>query len=274
VLTKISLPDDVLDFWGLDRDPFTNEMETSEDIFDMKELAKAEKKIMVAVDKNGWVAITGAIGSGKSTLIKRAKARLEKKSGVILVEPRTFEKQYLRASHVCDSILQDINAPLARGTLEHRARAVGRALEAAFRENKKVVILIDEAHLLTNDALLALKRIYECELGFKKLLSIILVGQNKLARTLKGDYEVAEVGQRVDLLDLKGINGAMGDYLDHKLQRAGMRAGREVFDKTALKVMHERAHTPLEVNNLAAWAMIRAHEIDEKTVTGEVIKSI
>ncbi len=274
MITKISLSEEVLAHYGLDRDPFTNEMESADDIFDTKEMAKAEKKIVLAVDKNGWVAVTGPVGSGKSTLLKRIKARLAKRKEVALVEPRTIEKQYLRASHVCDSILQDLGLTGFQGTLENKARRVGRTLEEAYRENKKVVVLIDEAHLLTIDALLALKRIYEFEIGFKKLLTIILVGQRRLAITLKTDYQLEEVSQRVDLYELGSLNGAMGNYLEHKLARAGLRANKEIFDASALKAMKERADTPLALNNIAAAAMIAAWDIGEKVVTGEIVKGI
>jgi len=275
MITKISLSDEVLEHYGLDRDPFTNEMESADDIFDTKEMGRAEKKIMVAVDKSGWVAVTGAVGSGKSTLIKRVEARLAKRKEVVLVKPRTIEKQFLGASHVCDSILQDLGLTgSVNGTLEHKARRVGRALEESYREGRKVVILIDEAHLLRADALLALKRIYEFEIGFKKLLSIILVGQRRLANALKTNYELEEVSQRVDLYELGSLNGALGAYLEHKLARAGLSANKEIFDRGALKAMQERADTPLALNNVAAAAMIAAWDLSEKHVTADIIKGL
>jgi len=277
MLTKISLTEEVLYNFGLKRDPFTNEMESTEDIFDMRELARAEKKILIAAEKNGWVAVTGPVGSGKTTLLKRVEARLAKKKEIVIIKPRIIEKQYLGASHVCDSILQDMgtNAVLTHRTLEYKARLVGRTLEEAYRDGKKVVIVIDEAHLLRPEALLALKRIYEFEIGFKKLLSIILVGQQGLARQLKSNFELAEVSQRVDLYELGSLNGAVGAYIEHKLSRAGLNgADKDIFDRAALKAIGDRADTPLSVNNLAALALITAHDLSEKHVTGEIVKGI
>ena len=49
MITKISLPEEVVEHFGLDRDPFTNEMESVEDIFDTKQLQRAEKKILIAL---------------------------------------------------------------------------------------------------------------------------------------------------------------------------------------------------------------------------------
>ena len=164
---------------------------------------------------------------------------------------------------------------LTHRTLEYKARLVGRTLEEAYRDGKKVVIVIDEAHLLRPEALLALKRIYEFEIGFKKLLSIILVGQQGLARQLKSNFELAEVSQRVDLYELGSLNGAVGAYIEHKLSRAGLNgADKDIFDRAALKAIGDRADTPLSVNNLAALALITAHDLSEKHVTGEIVKGI
>jgi MSHA biogenesis protein MshM len=276
MITKISLPEEVVEYFGLERDPFTNEMGDLDDIYETKQLNGAEKKAMVAVDKNGWIAITGPVGSGKTTLVKKIKARLAKRKEVHLVEPQTVEKEYLRVSHVLDSILEDLGPKAVRGrrTLEYKARLVGQTLRDAHQEGRKVVILIDEAHLLNPMMLLGLKRIYEFELEFKKLLAIILVGQPPLARTLRRDLSLSEVGQRVDLFEINNINGAMGPYLEHKLARAGLKGGKEVFDRTALKAMHGRVDTPLALNNLAAQAMINAHDVGEKTVSGKIVESV
>ena len=275
MLTKISLDDDVLAHFGLKRDPFTNEMESGDDIMDTKEMSRAEKKIMNAVDKGGWIAVTGMVGSGKSTLIKKVEAKLARRRDVVIVKPRTIEKQFLGASHVCDSILQDLgtNNVLTHRTLEFKARLVGRTLEEAYKDNKRVIVLIDEAHLLRPDALLALKRIYEFEIGFKKLLSIILVGQDFLARQLKTNFNLTEVSQRVDLYEIGSLNGSLGAYVRHKLERAGS-GGKEIFDHSAFKAIGKHYDTPLMVNNIAAAALIKARDVGEKIVTGEIVESI
>ncbi len=275
MLTKISLGEEALEYWKLKFDPFTNELQDQDDIFITTENTRAKKKIINAVENGGWSVITGPVGSGKTTMIKEIEATLAKRPDVAVVKPRTIEKQFLGASHVCDSILEDLGGQTVSGqrTLEYKARLVGRVLEEAFKEGKRIVLLLDEAHLLRPDALLALKRIYEFEIGFKKLLSIVLVGQQSLARQLKTNFTLAEVSQRVDLYELGSLNGALGSYVRHKLERAG--AGtREIFEPSAIKAMGKKADTPLSVNNLSAAALITAQDVGEKTVTAQIIDSI
>ena len=277
MLTKVTLHEEELKHYGLKRDPFTNEMESEEDILDTKDLQRAEKKILTAIAKNGWVAVTGDVGSGKTTLIKKIKGRVAGKKEIVLIEPRTIEKQYLGAGHLCLAILRDLGMEhiASRQDLESKARLVAYSLQEAARDGKKVVILIDEAHLLRNDALLALKRLYEFESGFKKLLSLILVGQISLAQRLRSDPGLREVSQRVDLYELGGLNGAIGAYLEYKLSRAGLNgSAADLFDKDALKAISARADTPLLVNNLAAAALLKAFDYDEKRVSAEIVKAV
>ena len=111
MLTKISLPQEVQDHFALKNDPFTNEMEDTDDILDTKENSKAERKIMNAVEKSGWTAITGPVGSGKTTLLKKIESRLAKRRDIVIVKPRMIEKQFLGASHICTSILEDLGGP-------------------------------------------------------------------------------------------------------------------------------------------------------------------
>lgn len=278
MLTKIALSEEHLAHYGMKRDPFTHEMESEEDIIELKALREAERKMLVAIDKSGWCAITGDVGSGKTTLIKKVKTRLAKRKDVVIVEPRTLEKQYLGAGHLCLSILRDLgtDSVSSKYDLESKARLVAESLVESCRDGRKVVILIDEAHLLRNDALLALKRLYEFEVGFRKTLSIVLVGQSPLARRLKSDFSLKEVSQRVDLYEIDGLNGQVGAYIAQKLERAGLNgASAEVFEKAAVKAFMERnADTPLAVNNLAAAALIAAWDLGERKVSAEIVRSI
>ena len=284
MLTQQPLGDDVLKHWGLQRDPFAHELAAPEDIIDMPELRKAERQIMRAIDRAGWCAVTGQVGSGKTVLLQKIEARLATRRDIALVKPQAFEKQYLGARHICTAILEDLNIPYsAGGGLESLARRVGEALRGSLRDNRRVVLLIDEAHLLRIDALLALKRIYEVQDGFRKTLAIILLGQQWLARNLKGNLQLAEAAQRIDLYEIESLNGSTSLYLKHKLARAGAdstsagstSAGRkEIFAASAIKEITARADTPLALNNLAAAALMAGWDLGEDTITGDTIRSV
>jgi type II secretory pathway predicted ATPase ExeA len=280
VITKMLLPEEVVKYFGLKTDPFFDDIKTVKDIYEVKDLVAAEKLMMKVVDRGGFLAVTGPRGCGKTVLRKKVQERLVDRSDIVVVFPQTVEKEHLGAPGLCDAILTDLGVNKSKHhRLEMRARYVGEALRNYYADGKKVILLIEEAHLLTNQALLALKRLYEIEDGFKKLLTIILIGQPQLAQRFKVEMEIAEVSLRVALFEIHSLNGAFANYLEHKLQRAGMN-GKRIFDSTAIRAIHERMKkgelldTPLALNNLAAKAMIKARDLGEDVVTGDIVKAI
>jgi type II secretory pathway predicted ATPase ExeA len=280
MITKTILTEEVWQHFGLKMNPFPHELRGVEDIIEIKDLAVAEKKVLMTINRGGWCAIAGCTGSGKTTLIKKIEFDLEKRKDVVLSKPKTIERRLLGAAGLCDAILEDLKWTWSkRQRLELRARYVGDALDYNYRNGKKVVLLVDEAHLLADEALLALKRFYEFEIGFKKLLVIVLIGQEPLAERLKTRPQLAEVAQRVDLYEIKALNGQFARYLREKLQHAGMN-GREIFDSSAIKAIHVRMreaggfYTPQSLQNLAASAMVTACDLGEKIVTERIVRAI
>ena len=274
MLVKVTPLEEVLNFHGLKRDAF-GEMESGDDFFETKALAGAEKKIVAAVDKPSWLAVIGEVGAGKSALLDKCKTRLAKRKDVVIVEPRVVQKENLKASHVLDAIIADIGADVVttQQNLEHRARHVIASLEHANREGKKVLLVIEESHLLTDSALLTLKRLFEFKVAFKRLLAIVLVGQPLLLKRLRGNYFLSEVAQRIDCVQLNSLNGQLSQYIEFRLQRAGLNgASSQLFDKSAVKALAKIASTPLSLNNLCSAALIRAHDLREHVVSAETVE--
>lgn len=281
MITKKSLGEEAREFFKLERDPFTDEISSEEDLKETRQMRQALAKMQSAIARHGWFALTGPRGSGKTQISKKFRSWLKGKKAVVLVEPNTVEAQYLGPSGLCDAIMRGLGAQYnEHARLEARGYQLRLAVQAAQAAGTKIVVLIDEAHLLRDDTLLALKRLYELDRNYGKPIAFILVGQEKLAKRLKENVELSEVSQRVDLFELGGLNGELGAYLEHKLEKAGLNgASAEIFDKSAVKAMSARlkevtGDTPLAANNLAAAAMIVAHEFGEKKITAETIKNI
>ncbi|MGE0680012.1 MAG: ExeA family protein [Candidatus Binatia bacterium] len=276
MLTQHPMPEDALKHWGMNRDPFGLELLSGDDIVDLKELTKAERKILRAIEKQEWCIITGEVGSGKTTLMRRLKEKLSTRPDVRLVLPRLFEPQKLSASHICSALIDDLGLEAGssiRASVERTARLVGETLQSYKAEGLNLAIIIDEAHLLQSDALKALKRIYDVKTqSHQNTLGIVLIGQPFLARRLRGDITLSEVTQRVDLFELHSLNGSSKLYLQKKLERAGL--GTDPFTDGAVKLIAARAHTPLAFNNLVAAALIAGWEVGAEQISVEIIKSV
>jgi type II secretory pathway predicted ATPase ExeA len=83
------------------------------------------------------------------------------------------------------------------------------------------------------------------------------------------------VALRCDCFELNGINGQLASYIEFRLQRAGLNgASTQLFDRSAVKAIGKIACTPLAVNTICSMALIRAHDLNERIVTGEIVEGV
>jgi type II secretory pathway predicted ATPase ExeA len=271
------------------KDPFIDDVQKSEDVFLSTEQRYIREAMYTTAKHGGFLAIVGESGSGKTTLRRDLLDRIGRESlQIVPIQPRVIDKGRLTAGLICEAIIRDLSQQKPRQTLEGKARQVEEILIGSSRAGNAHVLLIEEAHDLTVQTLKYLKRFWELEDGFKKLLSIILVGQPELKGMLdeRMNYEAREVIRRCEIAELLPLNGNLEEYLALKLNRIGKKLP-EVFDKTAFDAIRTRLTVlrrgganadsmlyPLVVNNLVTKAMNLCAEIRADKINADVIKEI
>ena len=173
-------------------------------------------------------------------------------------------------------------------SLEAKGRQLTRLLTGGSRAGNAHVLIIEEAHDLTIPVLKYLKRFWELEDGFKKLLAIILIGQPELKDKLdlRVNWEAREVINRCEIAELLPLNGDMEKYLELKFKRVGKKL-TEVFNKEAFDAIRDRLtlkrrgtsntesmHYPLVVNNTVVKAMNLAADIGAPKIDADIIKEV
>jgi type II secretory pathway predicted ATPase ExeA len=171
--------------------------------------------------------------------------------------------------------------------LEQKTRQVQSLLLERSKQGYRSVLIIEEAHDLHTSTLKYLKRFYELEDGYRKLLGIILIGQVEL-KTLFNEsthVEMREVIRRIHVAEIKGLNGHIADYLALKFKRVGAKLD-DIFEGPAIAALAQRLTThdrhnkkishayPLVVNNYASKAMNMACDMGESKVTEGVVVAI
>ena len=101
----------------------------------------------------------------------------------------------------------------------------------------------------------------------RPVLGVILVGQLPLERKLRRNPYLREVTWRASCIRLNGLHGEVRDYLRHKLQRVG--GSITTWEKAATDELERRTVIPLEVNVVAAKAMVLAY--DQRAVRGKLV---
>ncbi|MCI0438250.1 MAG: AAA family ATPase, partial [Chloroflexi bacterium] len=204
------------------------------------------------------------------------------------IMPRTIDKGRLTAGAICDAIIADISQEHPRRSLEGKARQIEQLLTGSSRAGHSHVLLIEEAHDLTVNTLKYLKRFWELEDGFRKLLSIILIGQPELKAKLdeRQNWEAREVIRRCEIAEVSPLNGDLEDYLSLKFKRMSKRL-EDIFEPDAFDAMRQRLTLqsrstkqpismlyPLVVNNLVVKTMNLAAEIGATRISADLVKGV
>ena len=274
---KVIVPDEVLEWFGLERDPFNFDVDGLDDVLETKDLARAKKLLMRVALAKGIGAIVGPSGIGKTVVLEAVIAALERSGNTRICRVCAVGLDTISVPAIFDSMI----LALAPGEKVQNAKAlkaqqVGRLLKSHIEAKQRVILVVDEAQALTVAMLRAIKRVHHFVVGFERLMEILLAGQMPLRDKLKGNPDVLELSQRCAMAELRGIRGEMGGYIDAKLRRAG--AGqRKVFDADAIREMGKRESLPLRVNNLGAKAMVccyAARAVHQKRVVrGEDVRT-
>lgn len=264
------------------RDPFTDDVNSSEDVFLAAEQRYIREAMFVTAKHGGLLAVVAESGAGKSVLRRDLIDRINRESQPItVIFPRVVDKTRLNAGSICEAIIMDLQ-PEAKlpQTLERKARMVEKVLKASAQAGNFHVILIEEAHDITIQCLKLLKRFWELEDGFRKLVSIVLVGQPELKHKLdeRSYPEAREFIRRCEMVELQPLDGHLEDYLGFKLGRVGVEQAGDIFADDAYDAMRalltkkRLGSYPLIVNNLVTKAMNLAAEIGEEKISAEVIQ--
>ena len=244
------------------------------------------------------VAITGRSGSGKSTCREELHDRVQREgANSIIIEPyvlateeNDIKGKSLKSLHIAEAILHAL-APStnAKRSPEARFRQVHNILKESKRNGNHHVLIIEESQCLPTATLKHLKRFLELKIGYKPLLSIILIGQDELKNRLsENNPEVREVVQRCEIVTLKPFTPkTMVDYLTHRCVTSG-RALNEFIDESGLHAIceklnknidrhneHESLLYPLAIGNLMTAALNKVVEIElEDVITGDLIREL
>ncbi|QDF99574.1 transposase [Azoarcus sp. DD4] len=277
--------------FALFRDPFVDDVQGPEDLFLSADQRYVREAMYQAARTGGWfIAVVGESGSGKTTLRRETLDRIGREAlPVAVIQPKSFDKTALKTAHICQAILADVKPSEApKRSLEALARQVEKALTESSRSGQSHVLMIEEAHDLNVQTLKYLKRFWEMEDGFKKLLSIVLIGQPELKEKLneRQYFEAREVIRRCEVVELFPLDNQLGEYITLKFKRL-QRDMRELVDDGAVDAIRarltyagkgaQRNQTvsmcyPLVVNNLVTRALNHAAEVGAPKVTADIVR--
>ena len=209
--------------------------------------------LVAARSGEGFIKITGEVGTGKTLLCRKFMATLGEDFVTAyipnpLLEPRTL--MLALADELAISLERDVDQHQLLKSITHRLLELANA-------DKRVILCIDEAQAIPIESMEALRLLTNLETEKRKLLQIVLFGQPELNRKLELQ-SIRQLAQRITFHYHLGplSRDDLDYYLAHRLRVAGF-AGARLFSRAAVASLYRASGgIPRLVNILAHKALM------------------
>ncbi len=245
-----------LNHFGLKELPFGITPDTSF-IYSADAHQEALNTLLIGLNTGeGFIKITGEVGTGKTLLCRRLLATLRDDQVVAYLPNPMLEPRMLLLAIAEELGLMLLGHDYQFSLLK---QFNGHLLDMAA-QGKKVIICIDEAQSMPLESLEALRLLSNLETEKHKLLQVVMFGQPELDQKL-ANPAVRQLRQRIVFhYRMPGLRQQeVGHYLAHRLRVAGHRDG-DVFPPSSERLLFSLSSgTPRLVNILAHKAMLLAY---------------
>ena len=227
--------------------------------------------------REGFIVVTGDIGTGKTTLCRALLDQLDSRTFTSLVlNPFIAEDDLLR------QILQDFGIvsreEMRRGRLAGVSRqeliqTLNDFLLSLLPLRAKALLIIDEAQNLPRPILEFIRMLSNLETDKEKLLQIVMVGQLNLRDVLRSP-ELRQLDQRVSIrYELRPLTaGETAAYVAHRVTIAGGGEAVSFMPKALQSVYKYSSGIPRVINLICDRALLAAYSERAMQVTADMVR--
>jgi len=220
---------------------------------------------------DGFIKVTGEVGTGKTLLCRRLLNSLDEQEyyTAYLPNPRLSPIELKRA------LAKELQVT-KHDTIKDQnlLDEINRGLIFLAQQNKKVILVIDEAQALPEESLEELRLLTNLETETHKLMQIVLFGQPELDQILS-QHHFRQLRQRITfshLLDRLN-KPAIRQYIHHRMMVAGYN-GEPVFDNACINLLHKATQgTPRLINIVCAKALLIAFSKGQQKVKKAMVRA-
>ena len=218
---------------------------------------------------DGFVEITGEVGTGKTTL---CRTFLESLNGSVeaayIFNPKMGPKQLLR------TIIEEFGIQTRSDNTKDLIDMLNAFLIKKKSSGKKVILLIDEAQNLNRNVLEQLRLLSNLETNRDKLLQIILVGQPELSEMLNS-HALRQVGQRITLsYQLSPLTfNECKEYIQYRINIAAQKSAIK-FDRAAYRhIFRYSKGIPRLINIICDRSLLTAFVMNQFKISAHIAKA-
>ena len=220
--------------------------------------------------RKGFTVLTGEVGTGKTTLLKRALGSFSGRSvsTAFVFNPRLDVLDFL------EFVLTDFGLVPANRTKSGMLLQLNRWLIERYRMDETCVVVVDEAQNCSWELLEEIRLLTNLETSSEKLLQIVLSGQPELEEKLR-QPSVRQLRQRVALwCRTQPLTPSQTHaYVAERLRIAG--ATWQIFSPDALDLVHRYSRgIPRIINLLCENSLIVAYVEQVQQVTAAIVEGV
>jgi len=225
--------------------------------------------LVAARTGEGFIKITGEVGTGKTLLCRKFIATLGEEFVTAYIP-----NPYLEPRTLMLALADELEITLARDVDQHQLlKSLTYRLMELAAQGKRVVLCLDEAQAIPQESLEALRLLTNLETEKRKLLQIVLFGQPELNKHLQAE-SIRQLAQRITFHYHLGAlsRDDLEFYLSHRLRVAGF-CGARLFSKRAVRALFAASGgIPRLVNILAHKALLLAYGEGQQQVAAQHVR--
>ena len=254
-------------FFGMVNTPFTRSV-PAEKLYETNAMRETKSRLLYAAKQQLFAVVTADPGCGKSTLIRGFAEELPANEYILLyisdskLTPRWFYKGML------DQL--GLESKFYRGDSKRILQQQIEIIRGV--QKKKVVCVLDEAHLLEKETLEEFRFLLNYRFDSMSPLALVLVGQTELWDTKLKLQRYAAIRQRIDIyctlphLDRADTEG----YIRSHLAYSGCE--QELFTDKAIDEIHKASGgIPRIINRICDKALMYAFQQQKRLIDDHMV---
>lgn len=258
------------DYYGLMRAPFEMTPDPSFLVLGDTHREGLAMLVYAVRARKGFVALTGEVGTGKTTLLHALLAQLDPEvPSAFLFNPRLEPLDFFRV------LFDEFGIETPCRTKAEFLLTLNRFLIDRLKEDRTALLIIDEAQNLSREMLEEVRLLSNLETPTSKLIQIMLVGQPELDAMLDR-ADLRQLRQRVVLRHQLAPfdEGELANYVEERLRLAGY-TGKGIFKRSALRRLYAvTGGVPRLVNVLCDGALLAGYTRELASLDGSVIDEV
>ena len=215
------------------------------------------------------MVITGEVGSGKTTLIRKLLIDINDSATIGLLSHAAY-----KFNELLEWILSVYGIEYTSGSKVEQYQKLINFINKEFSQNRLCILIIDEAQNLDLDALEQLRMLTNLNTENGQKLQLILSGQPELLSKLR-QPELSQFAQRVSVqYHIEPLaKDECVSYIKHRLSIAGDRL--DIFDTAAcIMIWYYSRGIPRVINSICDLSLVYGYAEQKNTIDTEIIRAV